>query len=861
MPNTLIITRVGEGLFTHNLNGVQSAIDNKPNLTSFTSVSSGTSFLDFKTKNGAPLIQNQQIMPSEITITDEFGGTGTQTGYANVVDVWLRLGNLGYFEGFSGDPAPPGSNEFIDLLDVFPNSYLGQNNKVPIVNEAENRLEFVNLYNYRFLTQLEDVSIDPLSSDSPQVGKFLSVRLVNGIKKFTLVDGVVVNPNLKQVLDVGGTSTTQGSTAYDDSSITLQGGSTDNRFNKIETSSIIPGQPNRNSFIELNPTLLKLQVQKGDQFSNISMDDSGISFGRTSLNGNIFHSIIIPEPISNASFSLPTNKTGPQILATMSDVGSGGSTNLTYTASAINGVVNSDTGTDATLPAATDTTAGLFLPEEKKILTNVSTPINLGVLIDDNFNRASLGPNYTATGTASWTIQNNKIRVSGASTAGTFVNNLFNTAKVTNTENFVAKARFVFNQSTATDFGLSFMIQSVASTFRYSYYMLLDLSTGAGRGKLNVYSSTSADGSTFDVLHTTTKALTLAVGNEIEYSVTRNGTKYLFQATNNTTKDSVAWFMDSSLTPGFALNRIVNNTCKFGLSKQDGASSTATYDISYLNVERDLIKNRDFVFIGDSISFGYEAGAMANRFPDLIFSSNNIRDKHVVYAQPGLVTADYNNNLLPELSEITSKYAVVMLGMNEAQANATLITFQTTYSAFINALVAQGKIPILCLIVPNSNDSGAVETRIVSYNNWIVSNYGATYMVIDTFNPLKNLTYSGPHPLFDGHKDLGMTIYNRIKPLINLASGLNTIAPFISGSAILDFPETLPGNSSEVTFTVSGASEGDALALGTPNIAVTEDSCFTARVSANNTVTVKLNNYSAVAINPISATFKVKIFK
>lgn len=88
------------------------------------------------------------------------------------------------------------------------------------------------------------------------------------------------------------------------------------------------------------------------------------------------------------------------------------------------------------------------------------------------------------------------------------------------------------------------------------------------------------------------------------------------------------------------------------------------------------------------------------------------------------------------------------------------------------------------------------------------------------------------------------------------------IAPTIlTGSATLDFPATEPGNSSELTFTVTGASQGDVIALGTPNVATAEDSCFTARVSSDNTVTVKLNNYSNVVLNPQSALFKVKIFK
>lgn len=49
-----------------------------------------------------------------------------------------------------------------------------------------------------------------------------------------------------------------------------------------------------------------------------------------------------------------------------------GTTNLTYTASPTNGLVNSDTGTDATLPLADATNAGLLKPAKYTVLENTS---------------------------------------------------------------------------------------------------------------------------------------------------------------------------------------------------------------------------------------------------------------------------------------------------------------------------------------------------------------------------------------------------------------------------------------------------------------------------------------------------------
>ena len=62
------------------------------------------------------------------------------------------------------------------------------------------------------------------------------------------------------------------------------------------------------------------------------------------------------------------------------DVGSGGITNLSYTQSATNGVVMSDTGTDATIPLANLTSAGLLSPSEKVEIASAVQPGELSTV-------------------------------------------------------------------------------------------------------------------------------------------------------------------------------------------------------------------------------------------------------------------------------------------------------------------------------------------------------------------------------------------------------------------------------------------------------------------------------------------------
>lgn len=83
----------------------------------------------------------------------------------------------------------------------------------------------------------------------------------------------------------------------------------------------------------------------------------------------------------------------------------------------------------------------------------------------------------------------------------------------------------------------------------------------------------------------------------------------------------------------------------------------------------------------------------------------------------------------------------------------------------------------------------------------------------------------------------------------------------LSVVATLDFPSTSSANSSDLTLTVIGAIDGDVVSLGVPNVSINPNSCYTAWVSASNTVTIRFNNYGSSTIDPSSGIFKIKVFK
>jgi hypothetical protein len=89
---------------------------------------------------------------------------------------------------------------------------------------------------------------------------------------------------------------------------------------------------------------------------------------------------------------------------------------------------------------------------------------------------------------------------------------------------------------------------------------------------------------------------------------------------------------------------------------------------------------------------------------------------------------------------------------------------------------------------------------------------------------------------------------------------LSSVTP-IKVSATLNFPSTPAHSSSDVTVTVTGAAVGDVVTVAPGLAAISTGSCFTAWVSAANTVTVRYNHYGSGSSDPASATFNVIVTK
>jgi hypothetical protein len=81
--------------------------------------------------------------------------------------------------------------------------------------------------------------------------------------------------------------------------------------------------------------------------------------------------MIVEIALSNKTLEVSADRKTIEIF-TGGVISGGGATNLAYTASPTNGIVTSDTGTDATLPAGSTTNASLILPADKTKLDGIA---------------------------------------------------------------------------------------------------------------------------------------------------------------------------------------------------------------------------------------------------------------------------------------------------------------------------------------------------------------------------------------------------------------------------------------------------------------------------------------------------------
>jgi hypothetical protein len=86
--------------------------------------------------------------------------------------------------------------------------------------------------------------------------------------------------------------------------------------------------------------------------------------------------------------------------------------------------------------------------------------------------------------------------------------------------------------------------------------------------------------------------------------------------------------------------------------------------------------------------------------------------------------------------------------------------------------------------------------------------------------------------------------------------------PLLHNTATLDFGNTAAGTATDLTVSLTGAEDGDAVMIGIPNGSTVANGHFVGWVSATNVVTIRfLNNNLLTALNPPSGVFETIVLK
>lgn len=93
-----------------------------------------------------------------------------------------------------------------------------------------------------------------------------------------------------------------------------------------------------------------------------------------------------------------------------------------------------------------------------------------------------------------------------------------------------------------------------------------------------------------------------------------------------------------------------------------------------------------------------------------------------------------------------------------------------------------------------------------------------------------------------------------------VVGGGAALQKFLSATASLDFGSIAAGGQAELTLSVAGAAVGDTVSLGAP-AAIESGLTWAGRVSAADTVTIRLTNPTAGAIDPAAATWRATAIK
>ena len=360
------------------------------------------------------------------------------------------------------------------------------------------------------------------------------------------------------------------------------------------------------------------------------------------------------------------------------------------------------------------TGAGFF--SDPAGVANLNTPVSagwetseIGVVWSDDFNRATLGTNWVLFGGNAITLTNNEILV------GPGDGNLLYQSWLISSDSWTLrwKQRFIVLNASSYGVGVGLRnLQKYGGTNR-AYNAIL--SGAQGWFGQFVIEQLRDDGLQGRV--TNGPAMTLAVGDVVDCSLTRTGWDMIATASNRANGQV------SSCAFTYSIPLQHEEPTISGINIYAEGGTVALDDISFTLNRR---KPARFIVIGDSISDGFYLASYTNEYRSVLqqYYSQAVCNDSSSYN----VTSNALG-VLPEILAHQPGTAILMIGGNDVFLNVPTATWKAQYSNLVTQLQAHGVLVKHCLPTPRN------QTDLRVLKNWISTNYAGTNL-IDTWTPL-----------------------------------------------------------------------------------------------------------------------------
>lgn len=345
-------------------------------------------------------------------------------------------------------------------------------------------------------------------------------------------------------------------------------------------------------------------------------------------------------------------------------------------------------------------------------------PVAYGQLFADDYQRGSLGSNYTSTIVTASIVANQLVTTNAGGTFNATV--AYSGYGYTQLNSWTQTVDWIAPSVAALSFlGVGVIGKALSGTTAIQCGLLI--SAGGASSTVRIYRN--------GVLQDSVAGMAVVAGNVMRTTVAYNGATYTVTV-NNITAGTSASITTTLATSGVG-GGAIQGLGWFSLFPFQGIATVTNWTCT-----TNELKYADYAFVGDSITQVSSASSISNCFAILTGTAKN---KTILkLAGSNNRTADIINNL-PEIIAFRPKRVFLMIGGNDIAFGVATLTWQANYNAIIAALTAES-IPITHLYA-----TPRTPTNITPVNTFI---NGLGVAKIDTYTPLWSGTGTSANPIY-----------------------------------------------------------------------------------------------------------------